>query len=86
MDSGARASKTKKEIQTGLPASFTKQEKTQNASLQSTACVYAQAHSQKILLSSAFEEKGDLLRMQYSPGAVVIVWCMLIAHIHVGLY
>ena len=48
-----------------------------------------QARSQKILLGSAFEEKVDLLIVQYSPGAVaefIIVWCMLIAHIHEGLY
>ena len=48
-----------------------------------------QACSQKILLGSAFEEKVDLLIVQYSPGAVaefIIVWCMLIAHIHEGLY
>ena len=48
-----------------------------------------QARSQKILLGSAFEEKVDLLMVQYSPGAVeefIIVWCMLIAHIHAGLY
>ena len=29
-----------------------------------------QARSQKILLGSAFEEKVDLLTLQYSPGAV----------------
>ena len=29
-----------------------------------------QARSQKILLGSAFEEKVDLLKMQYSLGAV----------------
>ena len=48
-----------------------------------------QARSQKILLGSAFEEKVDLLIVQYSPGAVaefIIVWCMLKAHIHEGLY
>ena len=48
-----------------------------------------QARSQKILLGSAFEEKVDLLIVQYSPGAVaefIIVWCMFIAHIHEGLY
>ena len=48
-----------------------------------------QARSQKILLGSAFEEKVDLLILQYSPGAVaefIIVWCILIAHIHEGLY
>ena len=48
-----------------------------------------QARSQKILLGSAFEGKVDLLIVQYSPGAVaefIIVWCMLIAHIHEGLY
>ena len=48
----------------------------------------SQAHSQKILLGSAFEEKVDLLILQYSPGVVeefIIVWCMLIAHIHEGL-
>ena len=48
-----------------------------------------QARSQKILLGSAFEEKVDLLILQYSPGVVeefIIVWCMLIAHIHEGLY
>ena len=47
------------------------------------------ARSQKILLGSAFEEKVDLLIVQYSPGAVaefIIVLCMLIAHIHEGLY
>ena len=47
-----------------------------------------QARSQKILLGSAFEEKVDLLILQYSPGVVeefIIVWCMLIAHIHEGL-
>ena len=53
-------------------------------------CIVAmQARSQKILLGSAFEEKVDLLIMQYSPGAVaefITVWCMLIAHIHEGLY
>ena len=35
------------------------------------------------------KEKVDLLKMQYSPEAVeefIIVWCMLIAHIHEGLY
>ena len=51
--------------------------------------VSIQAHSQKILLGSAFEEKVDLLIVQYSPGAVaefIIVWCMLIAHIYKGLY
>ena len=50
---------------------------------------YIQARSQKILLGSAFEEKVDLLILQYSPGAVenfIIVWCMLRAHIHEGLY
>ena len=49
----------------------------------------AQARSQKILLGSAFGEKVDLLIVQYSPGAVaefIIVWCMLIAYIHEGLY
>ena len=49
----------------------------------------AQARSQKILLGSAFEEKVDLLIVQYSPEAVaefIIVWCMLIAHIHEGSY
>ena len=49
----------------------------------------SQARSQKILLGSAFEEKVDLLIVQYSPGAVaefIIVWCTLIAHIHEGLY
>ena len=50
-----------------------------------------QAHSQKNFLGSAFEEKVDLLilYMYHSPGAVeefVIVGCMLIAHIHEGLY
>ena len=48
-----------------------------------------QARSQKILLGSAFEEKVDLLIVQYSPEAVgefIIVWCMLKAHIHEGLY
>ena len=48
-----------------------------------------QARSQKILLGSAFEEKVDFLILQYSPGAVenfIIVWCMLRAHIHEGLY
>ena len=46
-----------------------------------------QARSQKILLGSAFEEKVDLLIVQYSPGAVAeFIWCMLIAHIHEGLY
>ena len=48
-----------------------------------------QACSQNILLGSAFEEKVDLLILQYSPGAVeelIIVWSMLIAHIHEGLY
>ena len=48
-----------------------------------------QAHGQKILLGSAFEEKVDLLILQYSPRAVeefMIVWCMLIAHIHESLY
>ena len=48
----------------------------------------SQARSQKILLGSAFEEKVDLLILQYSPGVVeefIIVWCMLIAHIHEGL-
>ena len=41
-----------------------------------------QARSQKILLGSAFEEKVDLLIVEYSPGAVaefIIVWCTLIA-------
>ena len=36
-----------------------------------------QARRQKILLGSAFEEKVDLLIVQYSPGAVaefIIVW------------
>ena len=40
-----------------------------------------QARSQKILLGSAFEEKVDLLILQYSRGAAeefIIVWCMLI--------
>jgi len=40
------------------------------------------------LLGSAFEEKVDLLKMQYSPGAVeefIIVWYMPIAQIHEGL-
>ena len=50
-----------------------------------------QARSQKIFLGSAFEEKVDLLilYMYRSPGAVeefIIVGCMLIAHIHKGLY
>ena len=47
-----------------------------------------QARSQKILLGSAFEEKVDLLMLQYSPRAVeefIIVWYMLIAHIHESL-
>ena len=54
-----------------------------------TQRVTKQARSQKILLGSAFEEKVDLLIVQYSPGAVAefkIVWYMLIAHIHEGLY
>ena len=41
---------------------------------------YYQAHSQKILLGRACEEKVDLLILQYSPGEVeefIIVWCML---------
>ena len=48
-----------------------------------------QAHSQKILLGSVFEEKVDLLILQYSPGAAkefIILWCMLIAHIYETLY
>ena len=48
-----------------------------------------QAHSQKILLGSAFKEKVGILKKQYSPGVVeeyIIVWCMLIADIHEGLY
>ena len=32
--------------------------------------IMQQARSQKILLSSAFEEKVDLLMLQYSPRAV----------------
>ena len=48
-----------------------------------------QAHSQKILLGNAFEEKVDLSILYHSPwpGAVeeiVIVGCMHIAHIHEG--
>ena len=51
--------------------------------------VALQARSQKILLGSAFEEKVDLLIVQYSPGAVaefIIVWCMLIAVLTVIFY
>ena len=39
-----------------------------------------QACSQKILLGSAFEEKVDLLIVQYSPGAVAIYNCMVYAY------
>ena len=47
-----------------------------------------QAHSQKILLDNAFEEKVDLLILYPSPEEVkefIIVWCMLIVDIHEGL-
>ena len=47
-----------------------------------------QARSQKVLLGNAFEEKVDLLILQYNLRAVeelIIVWCMLIVHIHEGL-
>ena len=45
-----------------------------------------QARSQKVLLGNAFEV--DLLMLHPSSEAVkefIIVWCMLIAHIHEGL-
>ena len=48
-----------------------------------------QARSSEILPGSAFEEKVELLILYYSPGPVeefIIVWCMLIAHIHESLH